>query len=254
MTYLAFHLCFILPPILLLLFVPPRPLRGASRWAVGALPVIALIAVVYTTPWDNHVVRIGVWDYGADRVVGTIGFVPVEEYALFILQPLLTGLWLYRFAAGRRWSRIERGPLRPRMIVATGLAAVAVVAVSMLLWQSTTYLGLILVWSLPVLALQCGWGGGIFSRTGSVMVAGVAVPTLYLWAADRIAIGLGVWEISPRYTTGIGLFGLPVEEAVFFLMTNLMVVQGLVAILWLSERVAVQRRAPFREERLPASR
>jgi len=29
------------------------------------------------------------------RVVGTIGYVPVEEYLFFLLQPILTGLWLY---------------------------------------------------------------------------------------------------------------------------------------------------------------
>lgn len=254
MTYLAFHLCFILPPILLLLFVPPRPLTGASRWTVVALPAIALLAVVYTTPWDNHLVRIGVWGYGADRVMGTIGYVPIEEYALFVLQPVLTGLWLYRVSAGRTWSRLERGHLRPRLIVAAGLIAVAVVAALLLLWQSTTYLGLILTWSLPVLALQWGWGGGIFARSGRVMAVAVAVPTLYLWAADRIAIGLGVWEISSRYTTGITVFGLPVEEAVFFLATNIMVVQGLVAILWLSGRVLTHRRASPGEKRLPASR
>ncbi len=254
MTYLAFHLCFILPPILLLLFVPPRPLTGASRWAVVALPAMALLAVVYTTPWDNHLVRIGVWGYGADRVMGTIGYVPIEEYALFVLQPVLTGLWLYRVSAGRTWSRLERGPLRPRLIVAAGLIAVAVVAAALLLWQSTTYLGLILAWSLPVLALQWGWGGDIFARSGRVMAVAVAVPTLYLWVADRIAIGLGVWEISSRYTTGITLFGLPVEEAVFFLATNIMVVQGLVAILWLSGRVLIHRRASLGEKRLPASR
>jgi len=33
--------------------------------------------------------------YGMGRVVGTIGYVPVEEYLFFLLQPILTGLWLY---------------------------------------------------------------------------------------------------------------------------------------------------------------
>ena len=47
---------------------------------------------------------------------------------------------------------------------------------------------------------------------------------------DRLAIGLGIWEISPQYTTGWHLFGLPIEEAVFFLITNLMVVQGLALV------------------------
>ena len=65
-------------------------------------------------------------------------------------------------------------------------------------------------------------------RYRSTVVWAVAVPTVYLWICDRIAIGLGVWQISERYTTGLGVGGLPIEEAVFFLITNVMVVQGLV--------------------------
>jgi len=50
---------------------------------------------VYTTPWDNYLIWRDVWHYGTDRVVGTIGYVPVEEYLFFLLQPILTGFWLY---------------------------------------------------------------------------------------------------------------------------------------------------------------
>jgi lycopene cyclase domain-containing protein len=62
---------------------------------------------------------------------------------------------------------------------------------------------------------------------------GTLVPTLYLWVIDRIAIGNGIWRISDAYTTGIQLFGLPIEEATFFLVTNLLVVQGLSLLLLL---------------------
>jgi lycopene cyclase domain-containing protein len=62
---------------------------------------------------------------------------------------------------------------------------------------------------------------------------GTLVPTLYLWVIDRIAIGNGIWRISDAYTTGIQLFGLPIEEATFFLVTNLLVVQGISLLLLL---------------------
>jgi hypothetical protein len=42
--------------------------------------------------------------------------------------------------------------------------------------------------------------------------------------------------ISDRYTTGLGLPGLPVEEMTFFLTTNLFVVQGLVLLPWVVRR------------------
>jgi lycopene beta-cyclase len=55
----------------------------------------------------------GVWGYGADRVIGTIGYVPVEEYLFFILQPLLTGLWLYLVLTGARGpTPVPRLPAR----------------------------------------------------------------------------------------------------------------------------------------------
>jgi lycopene cyclase domain len=62
-----------------------------------AIPIVCLIAFTYTTPWDNYLVAQEVWWYGANRVVGTIGYVPVEEYMFFVLQPILTGLFLYQY-------------------------------------------------------------------------------------------------------------------------------------------------------------
>ena len=49
--------------------------------------------------------------------------------------------------------------------------------------------------------------------------------------ADRVAIGQGIWDITDATRTGVDLFGLPVEEAVFFLLTNLLVAKGLVLFL-----------------------
>ncbi len=54
--------------------------------------------------------------------------------------------------------------------------------------------------------------------------------------ADWVAIRAGVWSLSARYTTGVELAGLPVEEALFFLVTNAFVVQGLVLLEWVIER------------------
>jgi len=71
------------------------------------------------------------------------------------------------------------------------------------------------------------------------VLGGTLAPTLYLWVVDRIAIGVGLWSLSDRYTTGLAvpLLGLPIEEAVFFLLTSLFVVQGLVLYVWLVARV-----------------
>ena len=242
MSYLAFHALFVLPPLLLL---------ARAQWGRAArihprarlfLPLMAGIALLYTTPWDNYLVWRGVWSYGSERVIGTIGYVPVEEYLFFLLQPLLTGLWLYRLlpaplapaGAASRWG----GAL---------LYGAAALAGALLLRRPEgTYLGLILAWSAPVLALQWAYAGREIWARRRAWALGVAAPTLYLWAADGAAIRLGIWRISEAHTLGPSLGPLPLEEAVFFLATNLLVVQGLILFLYPPGTAAAPARAPAR--------
>ena len=56
----------------------------------------------------------------------------------------------------------------------------------------------------------------------------IVVPTFYLCCADSYAINHGIWHISSRFTVGIQVpfLNIPVEEAVFFLASNVMVVLG----------------------------
>lgn len=81
--------------------------------------------------------------------------------------------------------------------------------------------------------MQWAYGGHHLWRLRRVIAVAVAAPTLYLWIADRIALALSIWHISDQFTTGLALFGLPIEEALFFLVTNMLVVQGLVLALHL---------------------
>jgi lycopene beta-cyclase len=243
MTYLQFHLVFILPPLLVLLLTLRNVAARLGRRALWVLPVMAVIAFVYTTPWDNYLVYRGVWGYGADRVIGTIGYVPIEEYLFFVLQPLLTGAWTYHVLTRTLVQDATDAPsVRTGDSLLDGLAD-SRIGGAMVYWlcaaagffalttRSGLYLGLILVWAAPVLALQWPFIAGAVSAAPRSFAAAVLVPTLYLWVADRIAIGSGIWSISAEYTTGLHLFGLPVEEAVFFLVTNLLVVQGVLLFL-----------------------
>ncbi len=228
MTYLSFLLLFLVPPLLWLAATQPKPLagRGGLRPRL-ALPLVALIAFAYTTPWDNYLVFRQVWWYGPERVIGTLGYVPYEEYAFFLLQPFLTGLFLYRLLATGSTLPVV-SPARVRLtgsvfwIAITGVGA-CLVALGQ---DRHLYLGLILAWAAPVLAGLWAYGGPLFFAYRRQAALAVAVPTAYLWIIDRVAIGLGIWDISDAYSLNIDPLGLPIEEAVFFLVTNVLVVCG----------------------------
>lgn len=235
LTYLGFHFVFTLPPIGALLAVTIY--REDVWWGPGplsGLAVILLLAVTYTTPWDNLLIAQGVWWYGEGTVLFTVWHAPIEEYLFFVLQPILTGLWLFQFP--RVADRSLDLSVRTRAVGVLAGFAIAVLGVAMLRRPSTFYLGAILAWSGPILAIQWGFGWPYLWELRRTVVLAVAIPTVYLWIADRVAIGLGIWIISETYTTGVTPLGLPIEEAVFFLVTNVFVVQGLVLYMWVLDR------------------
>lgn len=232
MTYLQFHFVFTIPVIVALgLFFLRNPEKWPGRRGTWSLPAVALIALIYTTAWDNYLVYRGVWGYGADRVVGTIGYVPIEEYLFFILQPLMSGLWFYLLLAFENEQPSLEASQKARWIGVGIYSLIALAGIVLLQYERGLYMGLILVWAGPVLAGQWGYIGQWIWPLRRLYAWGIIIPTLYLWIADCIAIGLGIWFIEERYTFGFNPFGLPIEEATFFLVTNLLVVQGLIMFL-----------------------
>lgn len=260
MTYLDFHLLFILPPLILLCWRFPRAVGRLGTRARWTLPLIAGIAFLYTTPWDNYLVANAIWWYGPDRVIGTIGgYVPLEEYLFFLLQPFLTGMFCYHLLARSEGRLAEARPAearpaearsaegRPaegagrgaedgsslRLRATGGVLGLAIFLAGVLLLRTTagTYMGLILVWAVPVITSMWLFMAPEIGRRRRVVLPAILVPTVYLWIADRVAIGEGIWEISAEYTLGWNPLGLPVEEATFFLLTNVLVVFGVILFL-----------------------
>ena len=231
MTYLQFHLVFILPPLLLLALASRGHVRRLGARALPSLAGVLVLALVYTTPWDSELIRRGVWGYGPERVMGTIGVIPIEEYMFFVLQPLLAGLWFYRVVPEGLGDAPPPSP-RMRWGGTAVYAALALLGVLLLQRREGTYMGRILAWAAPVLAAQWALCAGRIAAAPRAFVLGVAVPTLYLWVVDAIAIRLGIWHISETLTLGPTLGWLPLEEATFFLVTTLLCVQGLMLFLF----------------------
>ncbi len=241
MTYFGFLLRFLVLPILLLLFVNWREREKSASgfddtriWR-GILFHI-LIAVIYTTPWDNYLVATGVWYYDPELVTGiVIGYVPLEEYTFFVLETLMIGLWWWTLA--RRKFIVPKSPFKPnkalRIWTLSLLAVLWAVSLSVLLsgWEPGTYLAITLTWALPAIAPQLAFGADILWHyrrlLGTVILTGAG----YLSAMDAIAIDAGTWTIAPSQSTGILIGSLPVEEAVFFVVTVVLVSFGMTLLL-----------------------
>jgi lycopene cyclase domain-containing protein len=231
LTYLEFLAVAVVPAVAGLAVLAWRV--GLPRRQQAGIALMLGVAMAYTVPWDNYLVGYGVWYYGEGTVSLTIWNAPLGEYLFIALQTVGVALWVY-LALGRAgpppafWvGDVARG----RRLGGVGAGvAVCVAGLAMLTSSATFYLGAILAWAGPVFALQWGFGWTYLWTRRRVMALAVTGPTLYLWVADRVALELGVWVISPRFTTGLVPAGLPVEEAAFFLVTNLFVAQGLVLL------------------------
>lgn len=233
LSYLQFHLVFVIPPLVALAALTRFPAPDRRRAEPVGITLLVVVAVVYTTPWDNHLIASGVWAYAPGAVRFRLWHAPIEEYAFFVLQPLLTGLWLCRLPTR---TDHEFGIGVGKRVLGVVAGVLVAIAGWLLLADATYYLGALLAWAGPVLALQWGFGWPVlWDRRRSVAI-GVAVPTVYLAAADRIAIAVGIWRFDPAYMTSLAVFGLPVEELLFFTLTNLFVVQGLVLFWWVTDR------------------
>jgi 15-cis-phytoene synthase/lycopene beta-cyclase len=221
------------------------------------------IAVVSTTPWDSYLIRSRIWTYPPDAIIGpTLFQIPIEEFFFFIIQTYNTSL-LYLLLSKATFHPVylraerkvshSRGPINEkwRYYKLGGQLFLA------LIWRGAitlnkngkngTYMALIIGWAAPILLLL--WYVVLSptigrkadrSRTFAYQfliglpwtntVLPIALPTLYLWMVDTLALQRGTWVIESGTKLGIQLWpGLEIEEAVFFLVTNALIVFGLVA-------------------------
>lgn len=243
MTYFGFLARFVV--------LPWAALTALNAWMTGrgrrlpptlsGVPVeaavagLAATAFIYTTPWDNYLVASRVWWYEPELVVGkVIGWVPIEEYSFFVLQTLFTSAWMIFLGRMLPEGAPVRQPLRARVGLTLGLAAVWAWAVHSLFRgpKSRTYMSITLAWALVPMMLQTAFGGDILWRHRRLIALGVLPATLYLGASDSLAIEGGTWTISPDKSINYLIGGkLPFEEGLFFFLTNLLIGMGLTLVI-----------------------
>lgn len=252
MTYSQLLLLFVVLPIIALAVAVLRnhsQRRGPFAAPSGGQPfvvlvILVLVALLYTIPWDNHLIALNVWWYRRDLISGvTLGYIPLEEVVFFPLQTLLVGLW-FLFLAPRlahtdqaadgfhaheqesmraegknariRWTALALG-------VCLWLLALGALRSG---WEPGTYIGWELAWALPPLMLQFAFGGDILWKYRRLLTLTIVPMALYLCVVDAVAIRGGIWTIDQRQTLDVVL-GVPLEEILFYTLTSTLVVFGL---------------------------
>lgn len=266
MSYFGFLLRFLFLPILIFLAITYwdhrrnkqiRDFRnGRAVWSAIALHV--LLAVAYTTPWDNYLVAAGVWHYNPNLVTGILlGYVPIEEYTFFIVETILSGLWWWFLArqfsplpAGEGLGVRENFRSNKRLVyVSTSLLVLLWLVFAYLFFfgdPEWTYISITLFWALPPVIIQLLFGADILWHYRKLVFCAIMVPGTYLSLMDIVALKETTWSISPSQTTGILFFGiLPLEEVVFFFVTNIMITFGMTLLL---ANVSQERFAGIRDQ------
>jgi lycopene cyclase domain-containing protein len=91
--YLQLLFLFVVIPNVILLYLNRKKIHPRSL-IVGLL-VLFLIAVL----WDQLSVRLGLWTFSQDEIIGDLFGLPIEEYLFFLFVPLLS-INIYLFVEG----------------------------------------------------------------------------------------------------------------------------------------------------------
>ena len=228
LTYTGFHCIFTLPALALVTWLARRsaPSPAYFQLACKSSALLCVVASIWTTPWDNYLVYKGIWDYpNAGFVLGVIGYVPFEEYAFFSIETCFVCMvWVCQGEVQVIPHFRSRGSARM-----LGLATLCLLFCSsgcMITTHAGYYLGLIISWSTPVLAVQWAFGADALMAQKEAWMRPLLISWTYLCMIDRWAIQNGCWNINVAYTLP-RLDYLPLEEAYFFLVTSTMCTWGL---------------------------
>jgi len=185
---------------------------------------------VYTTPWDNYIIYNKGWSYPSEKVLGVIGYVPIEEYMFFVTQTVLTSLWALLCV---RWStpclnfNYDKHSYQLIRWIPMAFLAIATVVgyIITIPGHPTFYLGCILWWVSPVVMFMWYGAGNFFVKKIIPCSFAILVPTLYLCWVDQFALKENIWRINEK--TMLNIFvaeDLPFEEAFFFFISNVIIV------------------------------
>ncbi|TGZ78407.1 terpenoid synthase, partial [Ascodesmis nigricans] len=239
LDYLLVHITYTIPPALLLTLIY-HPLQ--TRLDTYKLLFILSVAILATIPWDSYLLHQHIWAYPPTAVLGpTLFLIPLEELFFFFIQTYNTAL-LYMLLTKPTLHvaylhEIRKGGIKRPW--GNGVAGAVGLAVS-IVWAGAalrssgegTYMALIWVWAGPVvLGLWCVAYSHLLALPRRCTLLPIILPTIYLWIVDTLALRKGTWVINHGTKLNIQIWPhLEIEEAVFFAITNVLIVVGLVTV------------------------
>jgi 15-cis-phytoene synthase/lycopene beta-cyclase len=230
------HLKYNIPPTIALTLLYRPFIRSIDIYKIALL---ITIAVVSTIPWDSYLIQHKIWTYPSNVIIGpTLFSIPAEEVFFFVIQTYNTSLLYLILSKPLLHSKyLSTGKNGHDFKFARNLGQSVLGALTLtgalLIWigGKGLYMGLILAWAAPFALLTWSLGYQFlagFPLTSTLLP--IALPTFYLWIVDTLALKRGTWTIESGTKFGVHLWdGLEIEEAVFFLATNTLIVFGLAA-------------------------
>ena len=224
MNYIEFLFLFtVIPVIILAIFLRKYLDIVYVKW----LLIVSVIAFAATAGWDNYAVYSGIWHFPEDKTLGIkLFYVPVEEYLFFFLQTFTTGLVQLFFIKKNIDINIKKSIflLIPLLFFQTN-------EILKLPFGNLNYLFHLFSWGGFFIIIQIFAGRKKIINNIFLIVMPSLIMTLYFSIADSISIGQGIWEFDPLQTTGIRLYNIPLEEILFFLVTNILITEAMILFL-----------------------
>jgi hypothetical protein len=247
MSYSAFVLVALLPPIVLLALAG---LTGRSSDCLPRARFAVRLAVIFTlvviAPLVVALSFLGVWTFGGTTATEGGWMTIAGQSLLFYTLCALLGGAMIKFVV-QRW---ELSTIRPapgvRIFGSLIYAAFGVAGLLFLMSGNARalHLGVVLAWLAPSLVAMWGYGGDHLREFMKPASAAIAASTLIAWAVNAGAFWLGLRGLSPATSFGLAPFGLAFEDAILILSTNILVAQGF--LLMVFESRLAQRRVLVR--------
>jgi len=151
------------------------------------------------------------------------------------VETILSGLWWWFLARRLSPPATEFKPNKKLVAISSVVLVLIWIIFTYLFFSDNepiTYLSITLFWALPAILPQLLFGADILWHYRKLVILGILIPGTYLSLMDIVALKDTTWSISPTQTTGILFFGiLPLEEVVFFFITNVLITFGMTLLL-----------------------